>query len=74
MSTTATYRVTGMTCDHCVRAVTDELSSLTGVRDVAVELHVGGTSTVRVVSASPLADSAVRDAVAEAGYDLVGTP
>jgi copper chaperone CopZ len=74
MSTTATYGVTGMTCEHCVRAVTDELSALTGVRDVAVELHVGGTSTVRVVSASPLADAAVRDAVDEAGYDLVGTP
>ena len=74
MSTTATYSVTGMTCDHCVRAVTDELSALAGVRDVFVELHVGGASTVRVVSASPLADTAVRDAVDEAGYDLVGTP
>ena len=34
MSTTTTYGVTGMTCDHCVRAVTDELTALPGVRDV----------------------------------------
>ena len=73
MSTTLTYRVAGLTCDHCVRAVTDELTALPGVRDVGVELVVGGTSTVRVVSDAPLADSAVRGAVDEAGYTLVGT-
>ena len=38
-----------------------------------VELVVGGSSTVRVVSDAPLAESAVRDAVDEAGYTLVGT-
>jgi len=73
VSTTLTYRVAGLTCDHCVRAVTDELTALPGVRDVGVELVVGGTSTVRVVSDAPLADSAVRGAVDEAGYTLVGT-
>ena len=73
MSTALTYGVTGMTCEHCVRAVTDELTALPGVRDVGVELVVGGTSTVRVVSNAPLAEAAVRDAVDEAGYALVGT-
>ena len=73
MSTALTYGVAGMTCEHCVRAVTDELSALRGVRDVAVDLVAGGTSTVRVVSDAPLAELAVRDAVAEAGYTLVGT-
>ena len=73
MSTALTYGVTGMTCEHCVRAVTDELTALSGVRDVGVDLVVDGTSTVRVVSDAPLAESAVRDAVAEAGYTLVGT-
>ena len=73
MSTTLTYAVTGLTCEHCVRAVTDELAALPGVRDVGVELVVGSTSTVRVVSDAPLAESAVRDAVDEAGYTLVGT-
>ena len=73
MSTALTYGVAGMTCEHCVRAVTDELSALRGVRDVAVDLVAGGTSTVRVLSNAPLAESAVRDAVDEAGYTLVGT-
>ena len=73
MSTALTYGVAGMTCEHCVRAVTDELSALRGVRDVAVDLVAGGTSNVRVLSDAPLAESAVRDAVAEAGYTLVGT-
>lgn len=73
MSSTATYDVTGMTCAHCVRAVTDEVSAIPGVRDVDIELVVGGTSVVRVVSAVPLAEDTVREAVDEAGYQLVGT-
>ena len=73
MSTAMTYDVACMTCEHCVRAVTDELTALSGVRDVGVDLVAGGTSTVRVVSDSPLPEQTVRDAVAEAGYTLVGT-
>jgi copper chaperone len=73
MSTTATYGVAGMTCEHCVRAVTDEVSALPGVRDVEVDLVEGGMSTVRVVSEDPLPEDSVRDAVDEAGYELVGT-
>jgi copper chaperone CopZ len=65
MSTT-TYDVTGMTCGHCVAAVTEELTALDGVTDVAVDLVAGGTSHVAVTGdASP---DAVRAAVAEAGY------
>ena len=74
MSTTATYRVTGMTCDHCVRAVTDEVSAIPGVRDVEVALVPGGESTVRVVSEDALAEDTVREAVDEAGYQLAGGP
>jgi copper chaperone CopZ len=73
MSSTATYRVTGMTCDHCVRAVTDEVSAIPGVRDVEVDLVAGGTSEVRVVSETPLAEDTVREAVDEAGYQLAGS-
>ena len=73
MSTALTYGVTGMTCEHCVRAVTDELTALRGVRDIAVDLVAGGTSTVRVVCDSPLPEQTVREAVDEAGYTLVGT-
>ncbi len=71
MSFTETYAVSGMTCGHCVAAVTEELSRLDGVREVTVELVTGGNSAVRVTSASVLDEAAVREAVDEAGYDLV---
>ena len=73
MSTTATYSVTGMTCEHCVGAVTGEIRQLPGVSDVEIDLVPGGVSAVRVTSAAPLAQPAVREAVAEAGYDLTGS-
>ena len=73
MSTTAVYDVTGMTCQHCVNAVTEEVAAIPGVRDVQVELVAGGTSAVHVVSDQPLADDTVRVAVDEAGYQLAGT-
>ena len=65
--TTATYQVTGMTCDHCVRAVTGELESLDGVREVTVDLHPGGESAVTVSSEAPLTAEAVTAALDEAG-------
>ena len=71
MSTTTTLRVTGMTCGHCVSAVTSELTALDGVEEVGVDLVKGGTSTVTVTSAAPLDDDAVGAAVDEAGYELV---
>jgi copper chaperone CopZ len=67
MSVTATYTVTGMTCAHCVRAVTSELSELSGVADVQVDLTSGA---VTVTSAAPLPIDVVRAAVDEAGYEL----
>ncbi len=69
--TTTTVHVVGMTCSHCVSAVTQELRILDGVQDVSVDLVAGGTSTVQVTSDDPLDDSAVRAAVDEAGYDVV---
>jgi copper chaperone CopZ len=67
MAVTSTYTVSGMTCEHCVKAVTSELSALDGVPDVPVDL---GSGAVTVTSAAPLADEAVRAAVDEAGYEL----
>jgi copper chaperone CopZ len=67
MAVISIYNVTGMTCEHCVRAVTGELSALPGVGDVDVDL---GTGTVSVTSDAPLPDDAVRAAVDEAGYEL----
>ena len=66
---TATYTVTGMTCEHCVRSVTEELSELPGVRSVDVTLDTGA---VTVTSEAPLDAAAVRGAVEEAGYELAG--
>ena len=68
MSTTSTYRVHGMTCDHCVGAVTTELSKLDQVTDVEVSLDTGQTT---ITSDAPLDDDAVRAAIDEAGYELV---
>ena len=68
--TTHTYRVTGMTCEHCVKAVTDELTALDGVTSVTVDLAAGGTSDVTVDSREPLDHDDVVRAVDEAGYAL----
>jgi len=70
---TTDYTVTGMTCGHCVAAVTEELNALPGVQGVTIDLVAGGDSTVTVTSAAPLAEQAVREAVDEAGYALQGT-
>jgi copper chaperone CopZ len=70
---TSTYSVTGMTCGHCVGAVTKELSGLPGVTEVAIDLVPDGLSTVTVASEEPLAEDSVRAAVDEAGYELAGT-
>ena len=68
--TTTTYGVTGMTCGHCISAVQQEVGALPGVQDVAVDLVVDGTSSVRVTSDADLDEAEVRAAVQEAGYEL----
>ena len=65
----STYTVTGMTCEHCVASVTEEISEIDGVTGVAVDLPTGA---VTVTSQSPLDDADVRNAVEEAGYQLAG--
>jgi len=68
--TTTTLPVTGMTCEHCVASVTEEVTELPGVSDVTVDLVAGGTSTVTVTSDAPLDADALQGAVREAGYDV----
>lgn len=70
--TTQTFAVTGLTCEHCVHAVQQELAALSGVSDVHVELVAGGTSTVRVTAAQPLEDAQVVAALDEAGDYRLG--
>lgn len=64
---TSTYTVTGMTCEHCVASVTEEVQEIPGVSAVVVDLVSGA---VTVESVEPLSDDAVRAAVEEAGYQL----
>ena len=65
--TTTSYKVTGMSCEHCANAVTSELGRLDGVSAVTVDVVPDGVSLVTVTSARPLADVAVSAALDEAG-------
>lgn len=69
MTTATTYDVAGMTCGHCVRAITTEVSALGSVDDVAVDLPRG---RVTVISTAPLELAMVRAAIDAAGYELTG--
>lgn len=66
--TTQTFSVQGMTCDHCVKAVTDEIQKIGGVTGVDVSLETG---SVTVASDSGVEEGEVRAAVDEAGYEVV---
>jgi copper chaperone CopZ len=66
---TTVYKVSGMTCGHCEGAVSQEISTLDGVTAVKA---VADSGEVTVTSAAPLDEEAVRAAVDEAGYELVG--
>ena len=67
---TSTYPVVGMTCGHCVSAVTEEVSQVAGVTGVEVDLPSGA---VTVTSDAPVDADAVRAAVEEAGYQVAGS-
>ena len=68
---TTTYKVTGMSCEHCVNAVTSELTSLDGVSGVTIDLVPDGVSLVTVASDGELPAKAVTGALDEAsGYLL----
>jgi copper chaperone len=66
---TTTYTVKGMTCGHCVQAVSTEVGRVAGVSAVQVDLAAGA---VTVTSEGPADEQAVRAAVDEAGYEVVG--
>lgn len=66
MTSSTTYLVDGMTCGHCVDAVTREVTGVTGVEDVSVDLNEG----VVTVSGAGVSEADVRAAIDEAGYDV----
>jgi copper chaperone CopZ len=63
-----TFRVDGMTCEHCRRAVTEEISAVAGVESVTVDLATG---LVTVAATSPVDRADIAAALDEAGYSLV---
>jgi copper chaperone len=67
MSQTIEYTVTGMTCEHCVASVTEEVQEIEGVTAVAVDLSSGALA---VTAERDVTDAEVRSAVEEAGYQL----
>jgi copper chaperone len=68
MMSVQVFTVKGMSCGHCVNAVTEEITGLDGVEQVDVDLDIGA---VTVTAARELGESEVAAAVAEAGYELV---
>ena len=60
------YSVPGVSCEHCVGAVTEEVEQVAGVESVVVDL----ASKRVTVRGDSVDDGAVRAAIDEAGYDV----
>ncbi len=67
MNVTTTLQVTGMTCGHCVKAVTEEVAALKGVSSVTVDLIPAAISSVTVSAGGPLDQASVAAALERAG-------
>ena len=67
MSDTVTYDVPAVHCAHCAMSIREEVSEVEGVEDVDVDLE----TKVVTVRGSALDDAALREAIAEAGYEAV---
>ena len=63
-----TFTVNGMTCAHCERAITQEISAVDGVEAVTVDVASG---TVTVTAAQPVDRADIAAAIDEAGYALI---
>lgn len=74
MTVTASYSALGLTCGHCVGAVTEALLALPGVRDVTVDLAAGGSSILDVTSDSPVPNDVFAAALGDAGDYRLGSP
>lgn len=68
--TDSNFTVIGMTCSSCAMTVTEEVTQVPGVQDVAVEVATG---RLTVTSDSTLDPALIKDAVEEAGYSLVAS-
>ena len=66
-----TVHVGGMSCDHCIHAVTEEISKIPGVIGVDIDLHAGEISFVKIALDSEISETDIAAAVDEAGYTIV---
>ena len=67
---TKVVNVSGMTCGHCVQAVTEEVQKITGVTGVDIVLNTEGSSQVTISADVDLSDSDIAAAIDEAGYEI----
>ena len=68
------FPVTGLTCGHCVGAITTELRALPGVTEVKIDLVAGGTSALSVTADNAITDVELTAALEEAGeYQLASS-
>ena len=63
-------KVQGMTCDHCVNAVTGELNKISGVTGVNIALNTDAPTPVNIVADNDISDADIKSAVEEAGYTI----
>ncbi|MDR0504550.1 MAG: cation transporter [Bifidobacteriaceae bacterium] len=64
------YQLSGLTCKHCVKSVTEAFAAIPEVKSVSVKLVSGGVSQVKVTSSALLPTETVAQVVDEAGYQL----
>lgn len=71
MSTEITLLVEGMTCQHCVKAVSAEVEALDGIEGISIDVVPDGHSTLRVSSDGAVSRDVLAGAVVAAGYTVV---
>ena len=64
---TKVYRVDGMTCQHCVKSVSDELAQVPGIANFDVNLD----TKLVTIDGDALDDAAIVAAIDEAGYEAL---
>ena len=65
----ARIKIRGMSCQHCVKAVTKALGGIDGIKDVSVDLEKGEAT---FTEEKPVDRKLIRERIAKAGFDVVG--
>jgi copper chaperone len=63
-----TLKVDGMSCEHCVKAVTNALAGIAGVTDIVVSLKEGTASFTRNADVAQM--EAIKAAIIEEGFEV----